>query len=273
MLEMPDCSTVQKNTPLRQKPKYPIDSVDHALALMEMVRDYGRVRLSVAADLLGVSVSTAHRLMAMLVYRGYAVQDHARRYVPGPAMGLPPAGVAWTVELRRRAHPHLEALAERTGETSNLLVLAGTDVRFLASVEGERPVRVGDRQGVVLPASGASGGKALLAGMDPAEVERAYRRRAEQEGHAFDARGHARLTVELDAVRIRGYATNDEGTEEGISALGMAVRDGAGAVVAGISVAVPQQRFRQALDDGLVAEVTRARSALEADLADFLAAR
>ncbi|MDI3331023.1 MAG: IclR family transcriptional regulator [Micrococcus sp.] len=264
---------MQKNIPLRQKPKYPVESVDHALALMEMVRDYGRVRLSVAARLLGVSVSTAHRLMAMLVYRGYAVQDHARRYVPGPAMGQPPAGVAWTVELRRRVHPHLEDLAQAAGETTNLLVLAGTDVRFMASVEGHRPVRVGDRQGVVLPAAGVSAGKALLAAMDPADVERAYRRRAEQDGTAFDARAHAALTTELDAVRIRGFASNDEGTEEGISAVGVAIRDGAGTAVAGLSVAVPQQRYRHALETGLADQVIRARDAIEADLVDFTVGR
>lgn len=85
--------------------------MDHALTLMEMVRDYGRVRISVAARLLGVSVSTAHRLMAMLVYRGYAVQDASRRYIPGPALGLPPVGVPWTAELRHRSYPHLEMLA------------------------------------------------------------------------------------------------------------------------------------------------------------------
>jgi IclR family acetate operon transcriptional repressor len=260
---------VQKNTPLRQKPNYPVESVDHALALMEMVRDYGRVRLSVAARLLGVSVSTAHRLMAMLVYRGYAVQDHSRRYVPGPAMGLPPAGVSWTVEVRRRAHPHLEDLAQATGETTNLLVLAGTEVRFMASVEGHRPVRVGDRQGVVLPAAGVSAGKAMLAAMEPADVERSYRRRAEQDGTDFDARAYAKLATELEAVRHRGFASNDEGTEEGISAVGMAIRDGSGAAVAGLSVAVPHQRYRHALETGLVDQVTRARDAVEADLADL----
>jgi IclR family acetate operon transcriptional repressor len=263
---------VQKNTPLRQKPNYPVESVDHALALMEMVRDYGRVRLSVAARLLGVSVSTAHRLMAMLVYRGYAVQDASRRYVPGPAMGLPPAGVSWTVEVRRRAHPHLEDLARATGETTNLLVLAGTEARFMASVEGHRPVRVGDRQGVVLPAADVSAGKAMLAAMDPADVERVYRRRAAQDGTAFDARAHAKLATELDAVRHRGFASNDEGTEEGICAVGMAIRDGSDAAVAGLSVAVPHQRYRHALETGLVDEVSCARDAIEADLADFTVA-
>src|SRR5699024_2392972 len=126
---------MQKPQPFRKPPQYPVESVDHALALMEMVRDFGRVRISVAAKLLGISVSTAHRLMAILVYRGYAEQDDSCRYVPGPAMGLTPAGLSWTAELRHRARPHLETLTDQVGETSNLVVLAGDAVRFLLSVE------------------------------------------------------------------------------------------------------------------------------------------
>ncbi|NUL47232.1 IclR family transcriptional regulator [Cellulosimicrobium funkei] len=263
---------MQKNEPLRQPPRYPVDSVDHALALLEMVRDYGRVRLSVAARLLGVSGSTAHRLMAMLVYRGYAVQDSSRRYIPGPALGVAPAGVPWTAEVRHRAAPHLEVLAGRVGETANLMVRAGTEVRFLVSAEGSREDRVGSRQGATLPASRASGGKALLADLTPGDVERLYRRHAELVGSPFDARELARLATELEVVRARGVALNDEITEEGVGAVGTAVRDGSGAAVAGLTVSVPRGRFKAVLDAGLVAELFRSRVELETDLRGFVAA-
>lgn len=263
---------MQKNVPLRQPPRYPVDSVDHALVLMEMVRDYGRVRLSVAARLLGVSVSTAHRLMSMLVYRGYAVQDSSRRYMPGPALGVAPAGVPWTAELRHRAAPHLDILAGRVGETVNLMVRAGTEVRFLASVEGAQAGHVGSRQGATLPASQASGGKALLAALAPAEVERLYRRHAELVGSPFDARELMRLATELEVVRARGVALNDEITEEGVGAVGTAVRDESGTAVAGLTVSVPRDGFRAALDAGLVAELLRSRAELETDLRGFVAA-
>lgn len=263
---------MQKNVPLRQPPRYPIDSVDHALALMEMVRDYGRVRLSVAARLLGVSVSTAHRLMAMLVYRGYAVQDSSRRYIPGPALGVAPAGVPWTAELRQRAAPHLEMLAGRVGETANLMVRAGTEVRFLASAEGNQEDHVGSRQGATLPAARASGGKAMLAALTPGDVERLYRRHAELVGSPYDPREQARLAIELESVRARGVALNDEVTEEGVGAVGTAVRDGSGAAVAGLTVSVPRGRFRAVLDAGLVTDLLRSRAELETDLRGFVAA-
>ena len=48
-----------------QPPAYPIASVDSALRLLKLFRDMPRVRLSEAAEHLGVAHSTAHRLMAI----------------------------------------------------------------------------------------------------------------------------------------------------------------------------------------------------------------
>lgn len=253
----------------RKAPAYPIEAVDNVLALLEMLRDFGAVQLSSAARDLGVSPSTVHRLMAMLVYRGYAEQDSDRRYVPGPALGIPPVGVPWTAELRRRAQPHLDELVDEIDESVNLMVRAGTGVRFLATVQGTRPLVVGDRTGAVMPASRASAGKAILASMADAQVEQLYRRQADLDGTEVDERWLRSLVAELATIRGRGFAANFEDTEKGISALGVAVRDGAGDVVCGLTVSVPPARFRQVFEEGLVRRVLRAKDRLEADLADF----
>ena len=107
-----------QNVPQKRKPTYSLESVDNALHLVQMLRDEGRLRLKDAAQQLGIAPSTAHRLMAMLVYRGFAVQDESRTYLPGPSVGVPPVSVGWTSQLRRLAEPHLELLLSRLGETS-----------------------------------------------------------------------------------------------------------------------------------------------------------
>ncbi len=145
--------------PTVTKPSYMITSVDHVLKLLQMLRDNGRLGLTQAAAELGVSPSTAHRMMAMLVYRGYAVQDINRRYVAGPAMSVPPVTIPWASELRDLCRPHLELLADRLDETVNLMVRIGSKVRFLFSVEGRSALRIGDRSGAVLDAFQASGGR------------------------------------------------------------------------------------------------------------------
>src|SRR5207247_1381739 len=77
--------------------------------------------------------------------------DEVRRYVAGPGLrgATAPEPVA---DLRRIALPHLEALAARTEESVNLMVVVGDQARFVASVESARVLRVGDREGRILPA-------------------------------------------------------------------------------------------------------------------------
>ncbi len=257
-----------QNLPARKKPAYSIEAVDNALHLLQLLRDGGSLRLKDAAAELGVAPSTAHRLLAMLVYRGFAVQDETRRYVPGPAMGVGPAGLSWSRLLRTVAQPHMELLSGRINETVNLMVRVGTKVRFLATVEGTNALRVGDRQGTVLPANKASGGKALLAELEPAMIEQLFRsHNAEIGGDNIPDAEYPAFLRELGTIRSNGFAANFEGTEEGISALGVALHNKGGVAVGALSVATPVARFRRLFDSGLVGIMRETQRQLEIDIA------
>jgi IclR family acetate operon transcriptional repressor len=257
-----------QNSPLQKKPTYSIEAVDNALQLLQLLRDGGSLRLKDAASELGVAPSTAHRLLAMLVYRGFAVQDESRRYVPGPAMGAGPAGVSWTRLLRELARPHMELLCSRVNESVNLMIRVGTKVRFLDTVESTNALRVGDRQGTVLPANKASGGKAMLAELEPAMLDQLFRsQNAEIGGDSIPDEEYPAFLRELDTIRSNGFAANFEGTEEGISALGMALHNRKGDVVGAFSVATPVARFRKLFDAGLVGVMLETRRQLEIDIA------
>lgn len=254
--------------PVQKRPTYSIEAVDNALQLLQLLRDVGTLRLKDAAAELGVAPSTAHRLLAMLVYRGFAVQDENRRYVPGPAMGVGPAGLSWTRQLRSIAQPHMELLSARLDETVNLMVRVGTKVRFLATVEGGNVLRIGDRQGTVMPADKTSGGKAMLAELDPALIGQLFRsHNAGIGGDTIPEADYGPFLRELESIRNNGFAANFEGTEEGVSALGMALHNRAGAVVGALTVATPSTRFRKVFDAGLVAELRETCRQVEIDIA------
>ena len=254
--------------PARKRPTYSIEAVDNALQLLQLLRDGGALRLKDAAAELGVAPSTAHRLLAMLVYRGFAEQDETRRYVPGPAMGVGPAGLGWTRLLRSLAQPHMELLSAQLNETVNLMVRVGTKVRFLATVEGNNVLRVGDRQGTVMPANRTSGGKAMLAELDPHMIEQLFRsQNAEIGGDTIADDAYPDFLRELESTRSNGFAANFEGTEEGVSALGMALHNRHGHVVGALSVATPATRFRKVFDAGLVPALRETCRQLEIDIA------
>jgi IclR family acetate operon transcriptional repressor len=242
---------------VKNKPAYSIDSVDHALQLAVLLQQAGPLRVSEAAERLGVARSTAHRLLAMLVYRDFAAQDTDRRYTAGPVLTAAATGEP-VARLRRLALPHLRALTERTAETANLVVVLGDSVRFVVTVECTQVLRVGDREGRTLPAHLASGGKAVLAGRPEAEVAALY------SGSTVDV---AALLRELRRVRRRGFALNDRSTEPGVTAVGRAVRVPAGDTPAALSIAMPTARFHRDRLAGLAAELAVTAERIERDLA------
>jgi IclR family transcriptional regulator, acetate operon repressor len=217
---------------VKNKPVYAIESVDHALHLATLLLHEGPLRIADAAARLGVARSTAHRLLAMLVYRDFAEQTDDRRYVAGPVLrGL--AAPEPVADLRRVALPHLRALAERTGESTNLVVVVGDQARFVASVESAQVLRVGDRDGRTLPAHLASGGRAVLATRPETEVRELYAPLSDLPS----------LLRDLRRVRRQGFAVNNQATETGVTAIGRAVRCPPGMAPAAVSIAMPTARY------------------------------
>lgn len=231
---------------MKNKPPYAIDSVDNALRILQMLRDSGQVRVSEAAAELGIARSTAHRLLAMLVYRDFAVQAEDRSYRPGPAVAAQPLRAGPTQRLRQVMRPHMEALRDQVAETINLVVRLGTQTRFLDTVESAQVLRVGDRQGTILPAWKTSGGKVLLAQLPDTELTVLLRGPGGRPPEGMTAAGRRALVNELRLVRDQGYAENIEESESGVCAVGLCVRDKAGEPAAALSVAAPSVRYTPA---------------------------
>ncbi|MEQ4721454.1 IclR family transcriptional regulator C-terminal domain-containing protein [Nonomuraea sp. B19D2] len=200
----------------------------------------------------------------MLVYRDFAVQDEHHTYLPGPFLTSTQAtpGGTGLRELRARVRPAMEGLCARAAETVNLMVRVGTEVRFLDSAESSQILHVGDRRGTILPARLASGGKVLLATLTPDQLWDLYPDLADPE--------RAALARELDEVReILGYALNVEGTEQGVSAIGAALRNGSGSAVAALSISAPSARFGTDRVAAFAKELRRAVAEAEQALAGF----
>jgi IclR family acetate operon transcriptional repressor len=254
---------------MQNRPAYSIDSVDHALRVAILLKHEGAMRVMDVADRLGVARSTAHRLLATLVYRGFAEQDEQRRYVAGPVL-RDTAVVEPVADLRRIALPHVRELATATDETASLVLTVGMRTRFVATVESGEVLRVGDREGRVLPAHRASGGKAVLARLQEGEVRGLCAETEGEEGGPVDVEA---LLRELRRCRRRGFAVNDQATESGVSAIGCAVPGGTGGLRPAVVCAMPSTRYRRDRVAGLVEHLTVAADRIGTEWADEWEAR
>jgi DNA-binding IclR family transcriptional regulator len=227
---------------MRNPGAYPVSSADNVLRLLRMLRERGELRVGEAAGTLGVAPSTAHRLLATLRQHEFAVQDRRHVYLPGPALAA--IGTAVTrPDLRPVIHRLLREVTARCQETAHFMVLEGNGVRFIDGVEGSGSLRCGTRIGLLMPAHVTSGGKALLAELPGDDLRRLY-------PHGLPPWERKAITTmpalarELAAVRRRGYATNHEESEAGISAVGRCVLDRDGRAVGAVVIAVPSARCR-----------------------------
>jgi IclR family acetate operon transcriptional repressor len=243
---------------MQNKPPYALNSVDHALRLAQLLQAEGPMRVTDVADRLNVAPSTAHRLLAMLVYRDFAHKNDDRTYGAGFALRpLTPTDAPIPL-LRDIATPHMQSLVERVDESANLVVLAGTDARFIVTIECHRVLRVGDRVGRFLPAHVTSGGKAILASFTRSAVDERF-----QDTDDIDL---AKLHRELAQVRRRGYAINNQQTETGLTAIGIAVRDAAAVSCAAVCLAMPTARYNRDRLPQQIEALYETAQRIEADL-------
>jgi len=228
---------------MKTKPAYAIASVDHALRLATILQLEGSIGVAEAAARLGFARSTAHRLLAMLVYRDFARQDDARTYRAGPVLELATHSRSLAARLREAALGPMGTLVDGVDETANLIVRSGDTARFIASVESRQALRVGNREGMVFPAHRVSGGLVLLAELTDEQIETLYapERFVERPDDRPDL---ARLRRDLARVRSSGLGLNQGRSERGVVAIGRAVRDAAGRAVACISLSMPSIRYQ-----------------------------
>jgi IclR family transcriptional regulator, blcABC operon repressor len=125
-------------------------------------------------------------------------------------------------------------------ETIQLAVLDDLEVTYLARHDGRQPVRLTSQIGRRLPATVTATGKAALASLDRAELDRRLAGVVELPRLTPHSLGSVEaLLGDLAVVRRRGYAMDDEETVEGVVCFGVMIpgrRPGEGPYAASITL-------------------------------------
>jgi DNA-binding IclR family transcriptional regulator len=247
-----------------------VQSLDRALDVLETLGAAGELGVSEVAERTGLVVSTTHRLLASLAARGYVRQAAAHgRYALGFKVLELASGVqARTAALAAVARPHLEAIRQATGETTNLVILDADRVVYVDQVPGRHNVRMFTELGSSALAHTTASGKAVLAHRPPEAIAKLYSREREpfERLTARTLTTLASLQDDFERVRRRGYALDNEEHEEGVSCVAAPVFDSATLAFAAVSVSAPTTRIVHADTAELGQLLSRHASELSAAL-------
>jgi DNA-binding IclR family transcriptional regulator len=235
-------------------PRYMVDAAAKALLLLDAFTLHEpSLSLSALMERTGLPRATAFRLLATLEQCGYVVKDGVD-YSLGFKLFVLGNVVAEGLDLRRVAHPHLEALRDTTGETVQLAILDDWQIVHLDRAVSNRSVAYMVSQvGTILPAYCTALGKALLAYQGEDMVD-AWASTQELRRHTATTITTAdRLLEELRQIRRRGYSIDNEEREVGVRCVGAPVFDREGAAVAAISLGAPTERLPRSIEGSQVA--------------------
>lgn len=200
-----------------------------------------RLSVASAAEGIGVARATARRCLLTLVELGYVEHD-GRYFRPTPRMLRLGSTYLDTSTLPGLAQQRLTDARDELGESVSLAVWEDGWSVFVARAEASRIVKTGVRVGARLPVHCSATGRVLLGALDDDRVLEVLGA-AEREcrtPHTLTDPG-ALLAVVREA-RQEGLAISDEELELGMRAIAVPVSDGAGRVVAAMSVSASSAR-------------------------------
>ncbi len=223
---------------------YHVQVIDRIVQILACFDDRHPVLgVSQIAGQVGLHRATVHRLVTSLTNAGLLERvpggDKYRLGVRLLELGL---SVLRHMDFRREAIPHMHDLAERFGEVCDLGILEDGQVLYIDVLPSRYPIAVSVSTGMRLPAHCTASGKAILAFLPPEEVDALLpdplRRLTD---HTITSR--AALFQQLEEIRQRGWALDDEETEIGVRAVAAPIRDITGRAVASIGIPGPAGRL------------------------------
>lgn len=217
-------------------------TTETSLAVVDALMEFGGATIGELSEYLGQSPSTTHRHLATLRKHGYVVRDDDVYRV-----GLQFLTVGGYAQRRTTAYPMIkekvEALASETGERAQFIVEQHGQRIYLYTDVGQSAVQTGAHVGKRGPIHTSAAGKAILATLDRSRVTEIFEQRGLSTVTDSGIEDREALFEELDRIRERGYAFNEQETTQGVHAVGAAVTDGDDEVVGALSVSGPANRI------------------------------
>ncbi len=241
-----------------------VQVIDRAMTLIDrLARASGPLPLTRLADDAGLHPASAHRILATLIGHGLIEKRGAREYDLGMRWLEVGNRLRARLDIRQLAMPHMQALAEATGETVNLIVRRCDEVVYIERVSGgQTMIQVVQVVGARAPLHVTAVGKIFLA-EDSASGVLGYVERTQLPAFTdntlttLDA-----LADELEIIRRDGIASDHEEAECGVSCLGVPIRDADGKLIAGLSISAPTGRHQTTWPALLQAAAVRMGAAL-----------
>ncbi len=215
-----------------------VPSVKRAIAIIETLSASERgMTVSAVSRKLGIPKSTGHVLMLTLRSCGYLKCDESTgRYQIGIRLLEVASARLRNVEIHEvDLRPELRTIVQQSGLTAHCAVLEEGQPVYVAKVDTPGMIKLATWVGRRMEAHCTAVGKAILAYLQPEELDVFLRQRRLPRHTEKTIHTHEELRRELEKVRNCGYSYEDEEFGLGVRCIGAPVFNAQGRVIAAVS--------------------------------------
>ena len=223
-----------------------VQALDRGLTLLKVLSKESRATLTDLSLRIGMPPSSAYRLLNTMQKHGFAEFDEAtQEWMVGVEAFRIGSAFTQRTNLVEASRETMHRLMEETGETSNLAISDNGEVVFVSQVETQHPIRAFFPPGARSAMHASGIGKALLAELAKADVEKILTSKGLEEFTDKTLTSPDALFADLTATKERGWSFDDEERHPGMRCVAAPIYNAFGEAVAGVSVSGPTVRMSE----------------------------
>ncbi len=221
-----------------------MESTRKIFLILERVAIAGETGITELSSELGLGVSLVHRLLAVLKDLGYVGQDpKSKKYFATLKLFEIGSMVRGRLNLLKIAHPVMERLSEKIGETILVGFMDEGEVVYIDKVDSGNTLKIDLSIGLRVPAYCTALGKVLLADLPQEMLNRYLRNRTFEQYTPNTITSPKEFDLHLAGVREQGYALDEGEFEDSVRCMAAPIRDDSGRAIAALGVAGPSMRL------------------------------
>ncbi|WP_416841740.1 IclR family transcriptional regulator [Haloferax sp. DFSO52] len=220
-----------------------VKSVKKTFDIINTVQALDGASLTTLSQQMGMPKSTAHNYLKSLEEAEYLVNDGGT-YRVGIRFLEHGAYARNRMKIHEIAKPEIDKLAADTGELANLLVEEHGLGSYLHRARGDDAVQVEAHVGTRVYLHSTGLGKAILANLPAERRDEILDERGLPERTPQTTTNRYELLDELEEIRERGFAFDDEERLKGLRCVAAPIHSNSDRVIGAISISGPTNRLR-----------------------------
>lgn len=239
-------------------------SVEKTLDILELF-DFKTRELTVQdiANKLQQPQSSVYRHLKVLKERGFITETKKGGYRLGYRFLEMAKIVKSDINLSSIAFPIMHELCEKLNETVILTIVSDLNAICLEVITPDQPIKVSSTQGKILPLHAGASSRILLAHLDDKIIYELEKKKMLEKYSNHTVTNVEELIALKKEDLEKGYAVSTSEVDIGVSAYGVAIKDIDKNLVAGLSIAGPENRLKDMDEQYIIESLFEAKEKIQ----------